>query len=239
MIEGGWTSVAFWIFAPLAALPGLGILFARNIIHAAFFLLASLIGFAGLYIVIGADFLAFTQLLVYVGGILVLILFGVMLTQKDPLLVRRTKHLTSVGPGLVTFLLIGGVAMGVVWTTDWQGEGMEKIKAAAAAAAAERAERELAKADEAGGETPAVEAPEGAEPSEGAEQPAGTEPSEGDEPGEESKPGEKEDGERGTTTRIGELFMTRYILPFEVISVLILAALIGAVYIARGKDVEE
>ena len=53
----------------------------RNIVHAAFSLMVTLFGVAGLYVFLQADFLAATQVIVYVGGILVLILFGVMMTS--------------------------------------------------------------------------------------------------------------------------------------------------------------
>ncbi len=56
--------------------------FSRNIVHSAFALMFTLIGVAALYVLLYADFLASTQLLVYVGGILILILFGVMLTTQ-------------------------------------------------------------------------------------------------------------------------------------------------------------
>ena len=58
------------------------VVLARSLIYSAFALLFTFFGVAGLYVLLGADFLAATQLLVYVGGILVLLLFGVMLTHK-------------------------------------------------------------------------------------------------------------------------------------------------------------
>ena len=56
--------------------------FSRNIMYAAFSLLFTFFGVAGLYVLLQADFLAVTQILIYVGGILVLLLFGVMLTNN-------------------------------------------------------------------------------------------------------------------------------------------------------------
>src|SRR4030095_5752091 len=56
--------------------------FSRNMLHSAFALLGTLAGVAGLYLHLGADFLGITQLLVYVGGILVLLLFAVLLTTR-------------------------------------------------------------------------------------------------------------------------------------------------------------
>src|SRR4030095_9191911 len=58
------------------------VVLARSLIYSAFALLFTFVGVAGLYLLLGADFLAASQLLIYVGGILVLLLFGVMLTHK-------------------------------------------------------------------------------------------------------------------------------------------------------------
>lgn len=58
----------------------LGMVFTRDIIHACVFLLGTLIGVAGLYVTLGADFVAATQIMVYVGGVVILMLFAVMLT---------------------------------------------------------------------------------------------------------------------------------------------------------------
>ena len=172
MNEGSWLALGFWSFAALAIVPGVFILLSRNIIRAAFWLLAALLGFAGLYLIIGADFLAFTQILVYVGGILVLILFGVMLTHKDPLFLRRSKQTGTWLPGALAGGLILAGTLTVALGTGW------KVNEAAP------------------------------------------------EPG-------------PTTALIGDLLMTKFILPFEVVSVLLLAALVGAAYVARGKEAPE
>src|SRR5580704_598005 len=90
----------FYMFAVVSVLPGVFVLASRDIVRAAFWLLLSLSGFAGLYVLLGADFLAITQVVVYLGGILILILFGVMLTHRDPSLVRRARRLNIVVPGI-------------------------------------------------------------------------------------------------------------------------------------------
>jgi NADH-quinone oxidoreductase subunit J len=59
------------------------ILWSKNVLYAAFSLLLTFLGIAALYVLMGADFLAVTQILVYVGGILVLLIFGVMLTNQQ------------------------------------------------------------------------------------------------------------------------------------------------------------
>ncbi len=75
-------AAAFYSFSILALVSALFILFSRNLIYGAFALFLSFLGVAALYVLAGADFLAVTQIMVYVGGILVLLLFGIMLTQK-------------------------------------------------------------------------------------------------------------------------------------------------------------
>jgi len=73
---------------------------ARSLIYSAFALLFTFFGVAGLYVLLGADFLAATQLLIYVGGILVLLLFGVMLTHKLYDLDLKSG-MTQVVPGVI------------------------------------------------------------------------------------------------------------------------------------------
>ena len=76
----------------------------KNIMHSCVFLLASLLGVAGLYATLGADFVAVTQIMVYVGGVVILMLFAVMLTGgKD--FVSRAQNLLGLAP-----------AMGNKWT---------------------------------------------------------------------------------------------------------------------------
>ena len=73
----------FAVFAGLALLGGLIMVFHRSIVHSAFALVAALFGVAGLYWTLGADFLGAAQVLLYVGGVTVLLLFAVMLTTRD------------------------------------------------------------------------------------------------------------------------------------------------------------
>jgi NADH-quinone oxidoreductase subunit J len=74
--------IAFYGFSALAIGAALTILFTRNVMYAALCLFIALLGVAALYVLAGADFLAITQLLIYVGGVLVLLIFGVMLTHR-------------------------------------------------------------------------------------------------------------------------------------------------------------
>lgn len=92
----------FFVFAALAVL-GAFVLFAHpSIVHSAFALVAALVGVAGLYWTLGADFLGATQLLLYVGGVTVLLLFAVMLTTRDSQRVQLGRYVLG---GLLVAML--------------------------------------------------------------------------------------------------------------------------------------
>ena len=74
--------VLFYTFALLASVAAFAILFIRNVFYAAMLLLVCLLALAGIYILATAEFVAVTQILIYAGGILVVIIFGIMLTGK-------------------------------------------------------------------------------------------------------------------------------------------------------------
>ena len=77
----GWESVFFWIFSIAAIFAGLLTVMARNAVHSALFLISSLLSVAALFILLGAEFIAGVQILVYVGGVMVLFLFVIMLVN--------------------------------------------------------------------------------------------------------------------------------------------------------------
>lgn len=81
MVLSGWESVFFWIFSIAAILAALLTVMARNAVHSALFLISSLISIAALFILLGAEFIAGVQILVYVGGVMVLFLFVIMLVN--------------------------------------------------------------------------------------------------------------------------------------------------------------
>src|SRR5215510_15923184 len=74
----------FYIFAIMSAASAIWVVASRNIVRTAVALLFTLVGVAGLYFLLSAEFLAAVQLVVYAGGTLILIIFGVMLTSKSP-----------------------------------------------------------------------------------------------------------------------------------------------------------
>jgi NADH-quinone oxidoreductase subunit J len=113
-------ALVFWAFAILTVGSAAAVVLARTLIYSAFALLFTFFGVAGLYVLLGADFLAATQLLVYVGGILVLLLFGVMLTHRIYDLDLRTEA-NQLGPGLIVagglFVILSATAL----RTEWMG----------------------------------------------------------------------------------------------------------------------
>lgn len=161
-------TIVFYVFAVLTLASAFVVVFSRNIVHSAFALLFAFFGVAGLYVLLTADFLAVTQLLVYVGGILVLLIFGVMLTHRVVSVDIRTGSIQML-PGVLLVAALAGTLVGMYWSTDWTL---------------------LAQPDSA---------------------PASTAPV------------------------IGELFLTNYLLPFEIASVILLVALVGAALIARRE----
>jgi NAD(P)H-quinone oxidoreductase subunit 6 len=157
------SAILFYALAALTVGSAAVVAISRNIIYSALALLGTFLGVAGLYITLSADFLAATQLLVYVGGTLTLILFAVMLTARiEQAGVSNPKQGLLVGLALVVAILI---VLGLVLaSTPW------------------------------------------------AVGPGTTNPS---------------------TTKLGHAFLSEYLLPFEVGSVVLLAAMIGSVVLAR------
>jgi NADH-quinone oxidoreductase subunit J len=157
------------LFYPLAALTVLGavgVAVSRNIVYSAMGLLMALLGAGALYVLLSADFLAVTQLLVYIGGVLVLILFAVMLTNR---ITEVKVSNVSVGRygGLLLFVAVAPVLVAVATVTPWAARQPTLVT--------------------------------------------------------------------GTTAAIGDAFLTKWLLPFEVASLVLLATLIGAVVIARKE----
>src|SRR5437762_1452317 len=160
----------FYIFAVMTVAGAAGCAFSRNIIYSAWSLLFAFLGVAGLYVFLGADFPAVTQVLIYIGGILVLILFAIMLTKQigeDPKLTNA--HLALPAGAALAVVTIGTLTYMAVMA-PWKIEPVQSYQPVSAA--------------------------------------------------------------------LGIAFLTEYLLPFEVASVVLLAALVGAVIIAR-KEIKE
>jgi NADH-quinone oxidoreductase subunit J len=158
--------IIFYVFALITVISAVIVVFSRNIMYAAFSLMFTFFGVAAIYVLLHADFLAVTQVLIYVGGILVLLLFGVMLTNKVINVDIKTGVLQT-GPALVVTAIVAGTLAGLFYST-WR-----------------------------------------------------------------SLPPTAEPVKVTTTTGIGQMLMTSYVLPFEIASVILLVALIGAAFMAR------
>jgi len=159
--------ITFLMLALITLIPAVLVVTSRNIFHAGLWLLPTLLGVAGFYLTLGAEFLAAIQVLIYVGGIMVLLLFAILLTRRltDPEIRvhnRQTGWAFLLGAALVGILIFA-------------------------------ARREFGAIG-----PPAPIAP-------------------------------------GTTEKMGEALLGPYLLPFEVASVLLLAAIIGAIVLARGE----
>ena len=127
MILSGWESVFFWIFSLAAILAGLLTVMARNAVHSALFLISSLVSVAALFVLLGAEFIAGVQILVYVGGVMVLFLFVIMLVNvgaeeegRNPIF-NRTPQVTA---ALLFLALLGGAL--VVYVIPRGAQALQK-----------------------------------------------------------------------------------------------------------------
>lgn len=129
------SQIAFYFFAVLTVGSACVVVFARSIIRSAFALLFTFIGVAALYVFLDADFLAATQMVIYVGGILVLLLFGVMLTHKlyDLNLEAETYQFF---PALVALIAVFAALVTFMMRTHWYSGG-ERVAAPTTAAIGE------------------------------------------------------------------------------------------------------
>ncbi len=161
-----FADLIFFIIALVTVGSAAVVVLSRSLIYSAFALLFTFFGVASIYILLGADFLAGTQVLIYVGGILVLLLFGVMLTHRLYNLNLKTETFQLVPGILIAFAVFVSLALAAV-NTKWKFVTDKQVQP--------------------------------------------------------------------TTDTIGTLFMTEYLLPFEVASILLLVALIGAAMLVRRR----
>jgi len=160
------TEFVFWFIATITIISALGVVLSNQLIYSAMSLLFTLFGVAGLYVFLWADFMTGIQLLVYVGGILTLIIFGIMLTNKiSSARLSQTNMQQGVGAVVSLWLLII-ISLAISKTSWFISSSSEPVS---------------------------------------------------------------------TVDKIGTLLMTKYLLAFEGISLLLLGALIGAAILARKE----
>lgn len=111
--------IIFYLFAAITVISAFFVVTVRNIVHSAFYLLFTFFGVTGIYVLLGADFVAMVQLVVYVGGILILLLFGVMLTNKITQVQIKTGTLQIV-PAAVGVGLLAGILAAALFSTQWK-----------------------------------------------------------------------------------------------------------------------
>ena len=108
----------FWIFTLAACGGAVAVVISQNVVRMAFWLIISLGSVAGLFFLLRADFVAATQLLIYVGGTVVLLVFGVMLTASGPLLRIRTSPAEGfLGAGVGVLFL--AMILATVYRVNW------------------------------------------------------------------------------------------------------------------------
>lgn len=106
--------ILFFALAALTVVSAWAIVLSQNIVRMAVYLLFTLMGAAGFYFMLGAEFLAAIQLIVYAGGTLILIIFGVMLTSKDPFQQLKAPPWERAAGAIVGLLLTGLLLLAMV-----------------------------------------------------------------------------------------------------------------------------
>lgn len=132
-----WQSFYFLLFGLVACVFALAVVLSSNIVRMAFYLILSLGATAGLFFLAGADFVGSMQLLIYVGGTLVLLVFGVMLTAQGPFVSLKTRGGEWILAAVVGGALFAVLAQRAVSINDWHGPEMPLTIATAEEAGAE------------------------------------------------------------------------------------------------------
>jgi len=112
---------AFFFLAGMTLVSALGVVLSRSVIHSALFMSGSFLGVAGFFVLLNAPALAAFQVLIYVGAVTVVILFGIMFTQRPNARRYRTIITRQSWPGLFVAIGIGAFLSVVLATQDWSG----------------------------------------------------------------------------------------------------------------------
>lgn len=112
-------TILFYIFALLTIASAVFVVSSKNIMYSAVALFVTLFSIACLYILLRADFIAITQIMVYVGGILILLLFGIMLTHKITDVDLKTSNLNII-PSIIFAVGITTIIIFIMLTTNWR-----------------------------------------------------------------------------------------------------------------------
>jgi len=109
----------FYLFALLTIVSGFFVVSSKNIVHSAFNLIFTFFGVTGLYVLLGADFLAIVQIMVYIGGILVLLLFGVMLTHRVTNVEIKSGSVKVI-PAVIGVGIFAAVLISLMLSSHWK-----------------------------------------------------------------------------------------------------------------------
>lgn len=120
-----WHGFFFLLFALLACGLAVAVVLADNVVRMAFYLVLSLGATAGLFFLAGAEFVGAMQLMIYVGGTLVLLIFGVMLTAQEPFVAIKTPTKDKVMAGVVGGALLAVLLQAAVNGPAWSGDAVE------------------------------------------------------------------------------------------------------------------
>ncbi|HZZ28585.1 MAG TPA: NADH-quinone oxidoreductase subunit J [Pirellulales bacterium] len=115
-----WHTIYFLLFSLAACGFALAVVFSSNIVRMAFYLVLSLGATAGLFFLAGADFIGAMQLLIYVGGTLVLLVFGVMLTAQSPFISMKTHSGDWILAAIVGGSLFAVLVQAAFSISQWQ-----------------------------------------------------------------------------------------------------------------------
>ena len=122
------SDIIFYIFAFITVGSGAVVVFSKRIVYSAFALLFTFFGVAGLYILLSADFLAATQVIIYVGGILVLLLFGVMMTHRVYDVQIRQQRINFL-PGMLVVIFVFAMLLTVIFNKDsWMPPSRRRLR---------------------------------------------------------------------------------------------------------------
>ncbi|PID57314.1 MAG: NADH-quinone oxidoreductase subunit J [Ignavibacteriae bacterium] len=111
--------IIFYLFAAITIVSAIIVVNSKNIVHSAFSLMLTFFGVSGIYVLLGADFLAIVQIMVYVGGILILLLFGVMLTNKITNVDIRTGTVHVI-PAIISLAVFAAILFWVMVSSNWR-----------------------------------------------------------------------------------------------------------------------
>ncbi|HEY0005578.1 MAG TPA: NADH-quinone oxidoreductase subunit J [Pyrinomonadaceae bacterium] len=143
MTLSGWEAVFFWVFSIAALLAGMLTVLARNAVHSALFLISSLVSVAALFILLGAEFIAGVQILVYVGGVMVLFLFVIMLVNVGAEERGRENLFNRPAQVVAALLFLFLLAVGLVFAINRGYAGLSQRDESALAQTAAAGERSL------------------------------------------------------------------------------------------------